>query len=52
LQSVLKCNSIANGTLNMNTVPFVYFTNEKDDSGTYHPFMCMATFSISDKPNR
>jgi hypothetical protein len=52
LQITLGCNGIANGTINMNTVPYVYFTNEKDDSGKYHPFMCLAAFSIADKPNR
>ena len=52
LKTILKCNGIANGTINMNTVPYVYFTNEKDSSGKYHPFMCLATFSIADKPNR
>jgi len=52
LNIILKSNSIANGDLDMNCVPYVYFTNEKDSSGKYHPFMCMATYSISDKPNR
>ena len=52
LSIVLKSNSIANGEIGMNTTPYVYFTCEKDDSGQYHPFMCMASYSISDKPNR
>ena len=52
LQITLGCNGIANGTMNMNTVPYVYFTNEQDSSGKYHPFMCLAAFSIADKPNR
>ena len=52
LSIVLKSNSIANGDIGMNAVPYVYFTCEKDDSGQYHPFMCMASYSISDKPNR
>ena len=52
LKITLGCNGIANGTMNMNTVPYVYFTNEKDSSGIYHPFMCLAAFSIADKPNR
>jgi len=52
LKITLGCNGIANGTMNMNTVPYVYFTNEKDDSGKYHPFMCLTAFSIADKPNR
>ena len=52
LQITLGSNGIANGTMNMNTVPYVYFTNEQDSSGIYHPFMCLAAFSIADKPNR
>ena len=52
LKSVLKSDGIANGTLGMNTVPYVYFTNAADSSGIHHPFMVIATYSISDKPNR
>ena len=47
----LQSDSIANGTLGQLTTPNVYFTNEKDSAGTYHPFMIIASFSISDKPN-
>jgi len=47
----LQSDSVADGTLGQLTAPFVYFTNEKDSSGTYHPFMIIASFSISDKPN-
>jgi hypothetical protein len=47
----LQSNSIADGTLGQLTAPYVYFTNEKDSAGTYHPFMIIASFSISDKPN-
>ncbi len=47
----LQSSSIANGTLGQQTTPFVYFTNEKDSSGTYHPFMVMASYSITDKPS-
>ncbi len=52
LNTKLASHSIANGTYGMNTVPYVYFTNEADSSGVHHPFMVMATYSISDKPNR
>ena len=53
LKIILKGNSIANGDVGMNTTPYVYFTCEKEDNtGEYHPFMCMASYSISDKPNR
>ncbi len=51
LKNTLGCNSIANGDINMNTVPYVYFTNEKDDSGKYHPFMCIASYNISSGQN-
>jgi hypothetical protein len=51
LKIQLKSAAIANGDVGQNTVPYVYFTNEL--SGTdYHPFMCIASYSISDKPNR
>ena len=51
LKFVLKSNEVANGEIDMNTTPFVYFTCESDGTD-YHPFMCMASFSVSDKPNR
>ncbi len=52
LSSLLKADGIANGTLGQNTVPYVYFTNAADSSGSHHPFMVIATYSIADKPNR
>lgn len=52
LNTTLACESIANGTLGQNTTPYVYFTMEQSPSGDYHPFMVIASFSISDKPNR
>ncbi len=52
LNTLLKSDGIANGTLGMNTVPYVYFTNAADDTGVHHPFMVIATYSIADKPNR
>jgi hypothetical protein len=52
LNTKLGCNSIADGTLGQNTVPYVYYTLESDDSGKSHPFMVIASYSISDKPNR
>ena len=51
LSCTLQSNTIINGELGMNTVPYVYFTNEL--SGTeYHPFMVIASYSISEGPNR
>jgi hypothetical protein len=49
LKFVQQGDSIANGEKGMNTIPFVYFTCEKDDSGDYNPFMCMASYSITDR---
>ena len=51
LNTTLGGNSIANGTLGQNTVPYVYYTLELSGN-QYHPFMVMASYSISDKPNR
>ena len=52
LQTTLQSYGIVNGELGLNTVPYVFFTNEKDDDGEYHPFMVIGSWSISDKPNR
>jgi hypothetical protein len=52
LNITLKSHGVVNGVLNENTVPFVYFTNETDDDGIYHPFMVIASHGIPDKPNR
>ena len=52
LQTTLQSYGIVNGELGLNTVPYVFFTNEYDDNGDYHPFMVIGSWSISDKPNR
>ena len=52
LETKLKSYGIINGELDQHCVPFVYFTNETDSSGVYHPFMVIASYSIADKPNR
>ncbi len=39
LASTLASDGISDGTPGQNLVPYVYFTNEADSSGTYHPFM-------------
>jgi hypothetical protein len=53
LRTILSCNSIADGAKGQNTVPYVYYTMEKTVSDdVYHPFMVIASYSISDKPNR
>jgi hypothetical protein len=52
LNTILKSDNVANGTLDMHTVPYVYFTNATDTAGVHHPFMVIASYSLSDKPNR
>lgn len=52
LQTTLQAHGIANGTLGMHTVPYVYFTNAVDSAGVHHPFMVLASYSLADKPNR
>ena len=52
LNTTLQCNTIVNGEVGQTTAPYVYFTNETDDDGIYHPFMVIASHSIADKPNQ
>lgn len=52
LLQINNTDSIANGERGQHTVPYVYYTNEKDDNNDYHPFMCIASFSVTDRPNR
>ena len=52
LQTTLQSYGVINGELGLNTVPYVFFTNEQDGNGDYHPFMVIGSWSISDKPNR
>lgn len=40
----------ADGTPGQKLVPFVYFTNEKDDADNYHPFMNVVTYTIPGSP--
>ena len=42
--------STSDGTPGQKLVPFVYFTNEKDASGLYHPFMNVVTYTIPGGP--
>jgi len=51
LAGILESASIANGVIGQHTVPFIYFTNEADNAGMHHPFMVMASYNTSDKPN-
>ena len=52
LKTTLTGETIVGGSVGQNTAPYVYYTNEKDDSGTMHPFMVIASYSIQDRPNR
>jgi len=51
LKSKLVSDSIADGTPGQNLVPYVYYTNEKDSSGNYHPFMVVVTYGNQASPN-
>ncbi len=47
----LVSDSIADGTPGQNMVPYVFFTNEKDTSGKYHPFMVVVNYGNQPSPN-
>lgn len=51
LANKLVSDSISDGTPGQNTVPYVYFTNEKDSAGTYHPFMVVINYGNQASPN-
>ena len=51
LTNKLVSDSIADGTPGQNMVPYVYFTNEKDTSGKYHPFMVVVNYGNQSSPN-
>jgi len=51
LANKLVSDSISDGTPGQNMVPYVYFTNEKDDSGVYHPFMVAINYGNQASPN-
>ena len=51
LATKLVSDSIADGTPGQNLVPYVYFTNEKDSSGLYHPFMVVVSYGNQASPN-
>jgi len=52
LNTPLASDDIANGRPGLLAVPYAYFTDEADDQGVQHPFLCIASYSITDKPNR
>jgi hypothetical protein len=47
----LVSDTIADGTPGQNLVPYVYFTNEKDTAGKYHPFMVVVNYGNQASPN-
>ena len=51
LATKLVSDSIADGTPGQNLVPYVYFTNEQDTSGKYHPFMIVVSYGNQASPN-
>ena len=51
LATKLVSDSIADGAPGQNLVPYVYFTNEKDTSGKYHPFMVVVSYGNQASPN-
>jgi hypothetical protein len=51
LATKLVSDSIADGTPGQNLVPYVYFTNEQDTSGNYHPFMVVVSYGNQSSPN-
>jgi hypothetical protein len=50
LSGKLASASVADGLPGQKLVPFVYFTNEKDKSGHYHPFMNIVSYTIPGMP--
>ena len=51
LANKLVSDSISDGTPGQNMVPYVYFTNEMDSSGVYHPFMVAINYGNQASPN-
>jgi hypothetical protein len=51
LRTKLVSDAIADGTPGQNMVPYVYFTNEKDTAGKYHPFMIVVSYGNQSSPN-
>jgi len=51
LATKLVSDSISDGTPGQNLVPYVYFTNEKDSSNVYHPFMVVVSYGNQASPN-
>ncbi len=44
-------DSVFDGVPGQHSVPYVYFTNEQDSSGAYHPFMIIVSYNNAPTPN-
>jgi len=51
LATTLVSDAIADGAPGQNLVPYVYFTNEQDASGNYHPFMILVNYGNPASPH-
>jgi hypothetical protein len=51
LAGTLASNAIADGTPGQHLVPYVFFTNEQDSSGKYHPYMVIVSYGNSGGPH-
>jgi len=51
LATKLVSDAIADGTPGQNLVPYVYFTNEQDTAGKYHPFMIVVSYGNPASPH-
>ena len=51
LATKLVSDAISDGVPGQNLVPYVYFTNEHDSAGQYHPFMVGVNYGNPSSPN-
>ncbi len=51
LSKTLISDAPADGTPGQHLVPYIYFTNEKDSAGSYHPFMNIVTYTNHSFPH-
>ena len=51
LSRKLASDGIADGTPGQNMVPYVWYTNEQDSTGAYHPFMMIVSYGNPSSPH-
>ena len=51
LSHTINSSDVYNARLGNNTIEHVYFTNESDEDGDFHPFMVIASHASSTRPN-